>query len=487
MQRLVRSVAAISRRPLSIRALRRLLSRILTIALISFTLLTVADARHFNPAQREGAPYRFNITQWELSNAPDKWLYKAGSILRGQSTAEREQDTRDYFAMNVEMSQIRGGLRFAAAQDLRDETARFQTLLDESEARADALSRGAEETVESYISRVLVDEGIGVFGDVLLPPVDVRLTQPPKLLIVSPRDKIDRKHEILVQQEVTLAEREDIEERILLADDMSALVEDIGGLATYPASVANGNAMRWTMQAAAHEWLHHYFFFQPLGRHMFDNGDMIQLNETIANVLGKEIGERVYAAMERDLLVPQQAQPIAASNGAERPPFDFAAEMRQTRNEVDAMLADGRIEDAEAYMEERRHLFVANGYPIRKLNQAYFAFYGTYADLPAAVSPIGDQVMRFRELVPDLGDFIRAVSEFSSYDEFMSALEELEAANPGNRLIKTNIEIQDKRDGIVDHHPVHPIHIDMFHRRNQITRAFTKCVNIMSRSVISSL
>ena len=105
--------------------------------------------------------------------------------------------------------------------------------------------------------------------------------------------------------------------------------------------------------------------------------------------------------------------------------------MRQTREKVDAMLADGRIEDAEAYMEERRHLFLANGYPIRKLNQAYFAFYGTYADLPAAVSPVGDQVMRFRERVPDLGDFIRAVSEFSSYDEFVNALEELEAANSG--------------------------------------------------------
>ena len=425
----IRAVAAIPRRPLSIRALRRPLSRILTIALISFTLLTVADARHFNPAQREGAPYRFNITQWELSNVTDKWLYKVGSILLGQGAAAREQDTLEYFAMNIEMSQIRGGLRFAAAQNLLDETARFQTLLNESEARADALSRGAEETVESYISKLLVDEGLGVFGDVLLPPVDVRLTQPPKLLIVSPRDKIERKHEILVQQEVTLSEREAMEERILIEDDMSALVEDIGGLATYPASVANGNAMHWTMQAAAHEWLHHYFFFQPLGRHMFDNGDMVQLNETIANVVGKEIGERVYAAMERDSLVPRQAQPVAASNGAGRPPFDFAAEMRQTRNEVDAMLADGRIDDAEAYMEERRHLFVANGYPIRKLNQAYFAFYGTYADLPAAVSPIGDQVKRFRELVPELGDFIRAVSEFSSYDEFLSALEELEAAN----------------------------------------------------------
>ena len=131
--------------------------------------------------------------------------------------------------------------------------------------------------------------------------------------------------------------------------------------------------------------------------------------------------------MAEDSLVREQAHASAATNGADMPPpFDFAAEMRETRLTVDDMLAAGRIEEAEAYMEERREIFVENGYPIRKLNQAYFAFYGTYADLPAAVSPIGDQVKRFRELVPDLGEFLGEVSEISSYDDFMRRLEELE-------------------------------------------------------------
>ena len=79
-------------------------------------------------------------------------------------------------------------------------------------------------------------------------------------------------------------------------------------------------------------------------------------------------------------------------------------------------------------MEERRLVFVEQGYAIRKLNQAYFAFYGTYADLPASISPIGGQVERFRELVPDLGEFIRAVSRISSYEQFLDMLAELEAA-----------------------------------------------------------
>ena len=163
-----------------------------------------------------------------------------------------------------------------------------------------------------------------------------------------------------------------------------------------------------------------------LGQHMFDDDDMFQLNETIANIVGKEIGDRAYQAMERELRMEEPSQSRVESNGAEPPPFDFAAEMRGTRLKVDEMLEEGRIEEAEMYMEERRRLFVENGYPIRKLNQAYFAFYGTYADLPAAVSPIGDQVKRFRELVPELGQFIKIVSGISSYDEFLKMLEELE-------------------------------------------------------------
>lgn len=400
-------------------------------AVIGVALLALPpDSRRFNPAQREGAPYLYNITLWELSNFADKWTAKAKSLMNRDAVAARVRDTRDYFTVNKEMAHVRGRLRQASARDMHEETAKMQALLDDTEAQAESLSAGAEETVEAYISAVLIEEDLGMFGDVVFPPVDVRLTQPPKLLIVSPRERIDRKHDVLLRSDMTLSERERVEYRIFRDDNMSALVEDIGGLATYPASVANGYPIRWTVQAAAHEWLHHYFFFKPLGQHMFDNDDMFQLNETIANVAGREIGDRAYEAMAEDSLVQEQAYAGAATNGADKPPpFDFATEMRETRLTVDDMLAAGRIEEAEAYMEERREIFVENGYPIRKLNQAYFAFYGTYADLPAAVSPIGDQVKRFRELVPDLGEFLDAVSAISSYEEFLNMLEQLEEGN----------------------------------------------------------
>ena len=98
------------------------------------------DSRHFNPAQREGAPHLYNITFWELSNVSDKWTAKAMGLLSGDAAAARVRDTRDYFAVNREMAHVRGRLRQASALDLHDETAKMQALLDDTEAQAKSLS-----------------------------------------------------------------------------------------------------------------------------------------------------------------------------------------------------------------------------------------------------------------------------------------------------------------------------------------------------------
>ena len=103
--------------------------------------------------------------------------------------------------------------------------------------------------------------------------------------------------------------------------------------------------------------------------------------------------------------------------------------MRATRLRVDELLAEGTPQDAEAYMERRRLVFVANGYNIRKLNQAYFAFNGTYAESAASVSPIGEQVRRLRDLSPDLGTFIALAASAGSYDAFLADLRSLSETN----------------------------------------------------------
>jgi hypothetical protein len=108
-----------------------------------------------------------------------------------------------------------------------------------------------------------------------------------------------------------------------------------------------------------------------------------------------------------------------------RKPFDFRAEMHTTRVHVDELLTQGKIEAAEAYMEQRRQLFWDNGYPIRKLNQAYFAFYGAYADLPggaAGEDPVGPAVRQLRAQSDSLGAFLRRIAQMSSFQQLQAAL-----------------------------------------------------------------
>jgi len=108
-----------------------------------------------------------------------------------------------------------------------------------------------------------------------------------------------------------------------------------------------------------------------------------------------------------------------------RPPFDFRAEMHETRVTADAMLAEGKIEEAEAYMESRRLIFLQNGYLIRKINQAYFAFYGAYADVPggaAGEDPVGPAVRALRVQSDTLADFINTIAWMTSFEDLQRAL-----------------------------------------------------------------
>jgi hypothetical protein len=101
--------------------------------------------------------------------------------------------------------------------------------------------------------------------------------------------------------------------------------------------------------------------------------------------------------------------------------------MHTTRVKVDELLAEGKIEEAEAYMEQRRQLFWENGYNIRKLNQAYFAFHGAYADEPlgaAGEDPVGAAVRALRAQSPSLTQFLNKISLMTSFEQLKQAVEQ---------------------------------------------------------------
>ena len=102
----------------------------------------------------------------------------------------------------------------------------------------------------------------------------------------------------------------------------------------------------------------------------------------------------------------------------------FRALMRETRVTLDQLLKAGQIEEAEAYLRERRHDFVAAGFQMRKLNQAYFAFYGSYGDAAAGVNPIPRQLGWLRAASGSPGEFLRRVGQITSAEELARAVGE---------------------------------------------------------------
>jgi hypothetical protein len=76
-------------------------------------------------------------------------------------------------------------------------------------------------------------------------------------------------------------------------------------------------------------------------------------------------------------------------------------------------------------METRRLNFLKHGYLIRKLNQAYFAFYGAYADSPggaAGEDPVGPAVRALREQSDSLADFVNTIAWMTSFEQLQEAI-----------------------------------------------------------------
>ena len=159
------------------------------------------------------------------------------------------------------------------------------------------------------------------------------------------------------------------------------------------------------------------------------------MNETTASLSGDEVGLLVLKKYYPELLASSPTLSLLQSNISYRPlsgpfadttPFDYRAEMNTTRVKADELLAQGKIEEAEKYMEQRRLLFWENGYLIRKLNQAFFAFHGAYADVPggaAGEDPVGPAVRALREQSDSLADFINTIGWMTSFDQLQKAIQ----------------------------------------------------------------
>ena len=394
------------------------MKRTLALIITAFLLLLTTQGGHSHtPTYLAAAPHRWSLLQWEATNFLDKWWHRAVYAIPWTGPpVPPEQYAVRFFELTQEINRLEN----------HPDADRLATLRDLQSWRDD-IKHFAEEQIEKEISRVLSEEGFESRLGLIWPPVDLALLDPPSVLITSPRHVIERQRDHILQPNLDVSTRETLEQKLLREEDLSALVVNIGGIATYPAMVIVDGGLRRAVDIAAHEWLHHYWFFRPLGQNYARDPDTTILNESAANLAGDEIARRTLEVLAPQHSPPNTLRPSSYNSG---PVFDFRETMHDTRLRVDELLAEGHIDEAESYMESQRQLFNDNGYRIRKLNQAYFAFHGTYADSPASVSPIYDELLQFRQTLPTVGDFIREISKFSSYAQFKSHLPSLLPSSP---------------------------------------------------------
>ena len=387
------------------------------VAVLVGLLVLAAGYGDFRPSSFDLTvdPYKYSLLRWETSHFLDKWLHKLSDLMpwtTEPSRVERHSQVREFFDLVQESRDLERRLLDTSPSD--DAAPRLRSELERISQGRDEIQATVEETIESEISKVLSQEGFSSRIGLIFPPVDTVFARSPGVLILSPRDRIDRQDSILMKPGLSAETRGMIEDQILEDRNMAALVESTGGVAAFPSVVTETAGLRHAVVTAAHEWLHHWFFFQPLGQHFWDNGDMTTLNETAASIGGKLLGDRAFTAMTGEIVVREDD---ADTEPTDPDAFDFEAAMRETRLEAEALLAEGKIEEAESYMEERRQSIDDNGIFIRKINQAFFAFHGSYATGAASVSPIGDLLEELRDGTDSVEEFLKTVAEFDEVED----------------------------------------------------------------------
>lgn len=362
----------------------------------------------------------FDFVVWEIKAL---WAKGQEFLVNGDNYIDDEERTSlvlDYLAL---VGEVRDNEREvetiytdpkitdpdSASSDLRQE-------IETKRAELEKIQPLAESILQEQIAAVLIQEGFDIFGSAW-PPVQTHITPLPMILVVSPRDEIRQVFNISLNHGLTIDTQEEIEASVFQDVNHSALVVPIGGVGIFPSMVVERRNINGLTNTIAHEWAHHWLSLHPLGLSYSANTDLRTINETVASIVGDEIGAKVIEQFYPQYAPVESAEvPEPLDDSEESEQFDINQELAETRNQVDRLLADGAVSEAEEYMEERRQYFWDNGHRIRKINQAFFAFFGAYADTPGEQGddPIGPAILAIREDSTSLREFLDRIGSVTS-------------------------------------------------------------------------
>ena len=406
--------------------------------LLGILLLTASNPIRGGTIDRARAFTRsleFDYVSWSAEAVWLKFQSSAVGFPQYVTREARMQAVMEYLFLTDRLLQAEAQLgRLYADPGITDKqgaSSHLRAELDRLKQRQTSLAPLAESILQEQVDSILAELDLTLVGQPI-PPVLYHSSAVPMGLIISPRERIEQLANISVQPGLTADEHVAREAQVDSGLDVSSLVVPIGGVGVYPTMVMRTTDLPWLLDTIAHEWTHNFLTLRPLGVLYDATPELRTMNETAASIVGGEVGQLVMqryypelaAASLPDLQLARQ-QVVQVDAEGEVPPFDFRAEMHETRVTTDDLLAHGKIEQAETYMETRRAYFWDNGYPLRKLNQAYFAFYGAYADVPggaAGQDPVGPAVRSLRAQSPSLAAFIRRISWMTSFEQLTAAL-----------------------------------------------------------------
>lgn len=417
--------------------------RLISVILVSVLLISGSSAPPGDAADQARAFTRsieFDYGTWMLDALAGKALQSAVRSPQYLSTQRQQELVEANIVLVEEINRLTAEIeRIYADPEISDPALAAAPQTGELEELRDVerqLQPVSEAVLQQQVSRVLADNGLTLGGQPI-PPVLFQTTPLPVALIISPRNVIQQDANISLVANLTLPEIVELEKAVEERLNVSALVVEIGGVGVYPTMIMSTTNLSWLVEVIAHEWTHNYLTLRPLGLNYETNGELRTMNETTASIAGKEIGRLVLEDYYPELLPPPPAptplpEPTAKPESTaqptptpEPPRFDFRAEMHETRVTADKLLAEGKIAEAEEYLEARRVFLWENGYQIRRLNQAYFAFHGAYADTPggaAGEDPVGPAVRALRAQSASLADFLKRIAWMTSFAELQEAV-----------------------------------------------------------------
>src|SRR6266536_500754 len=149
-------------------------------------------------AEEAASEHGYNLVGWEIKHFPEKWLHKLQHLFGGPSEQDRNDAICAYFQAAAKLNST-------------------QEPDPDAEKRLAELENDVEDTIEGRVTAVLKDQKLTLepplFSDLglVFPPVDFEIDGTPRVLAVSPRERIELRNSYLLEPDIPQPEIDQIE------------------------------------------------------------------------------------------------------------------------------------------------------------------------------------------------------------------------------------------------------------------------------------